>query len=84
MVVNENLAGTDHFSAISPHHKSSILVDTETEEFRVSLDDGDQIIFTIPGYDMLVDGDTAQETEALFMSRSHHGGIALRGSTDEI
>lgn len=83
-VVDGDLAGADDFKGIAGDNDGGAFVDADAEQFGLQGDDGDEVVFAVAGDEVLVDGDVAEEAEALFVAFGHHDGVALAGAADEV
>ena len=57
--------------------KGGALVDAESEELGMGLDDGGEIVLAVADVDVLVDGDVGEEAEADLVGGSHHDGVVV-------
>src|SRR5436190_4723197 len=86
VVVDGHLPGAHHFEAVAFHDDRGGLREADAEELRILLDDGNQVIPAVPGVDVLVDRDLAQELEGFlvrWLRRHHHVG-AGRVTADQV
>ncbi len=83
-IVDGDFAGADDFKRVASDDDGGAFVDADAEEFGLQGDDGDEIVLALAGDQVLVDGDVAEEAEALFVAFGHHDGVAFAGSADEV
>lgn len=83
-IVDGDFAGADDFKGVAGDDDGGAFVDADAEEFGLQGDDGDEIVLALAGDQVLVDGDVAEEAEALFVAFGHHDGVAFAGSADEV
>ena len=83
-VVDGDFARADDFEAVAGDDDRRAFVDADAEEFGLEGDDGEQVVFAMTGDEVLVDGDVAEEAEALFVAFGHHDGVAFAGAADEV
>src|SRR5437773_10520294 len=83
-LVNGDLALADHFKPIALYDHGCTLVDTDTEQPGMRGDDGDQVLFALPGQQMLVDGDIVHESESPLVAAGHHDLVSSPGAAHQV
>ena len=83
VIINGHIRFTHHFEPITTHDNRGILIDTDPEEFRLGLDDVDEVELTVSVKQVLVYGRIAQETKTLLVI-THHDRVGACVPTRQI
>src|SRR5438046_231104 len=83
-LVNGDLALAYHFKPIALYNHGRALVNADTEQPGMRGDDGDQVLFSLPGEQMLVDGDIVHECESPLVAAGHHDLVSRPGAAHQV
>jgi hypothetical protein len=53
------------------------LIQAETQEIGVELDNGGEVVLAAAHVDVLIDGDVGEEAKAYLVAGSHHDGVVV-------
>src|SRR5262249_22759054 len=83
-VVEVDLAAPHHFPHAPLYDERRRLVEAQTEELRITLQEGRHVALALALREVLVDGNTRKEAEAAFVALAHHLDVAERAAATEI
>src|ERR1700682_3072741 len=84
VLIDRHLTRADYLKIVALDDDSGTLVDADPKQLGMSRDHSDHVVLAFPLQQVLVHGDAAQESESLFIARSHHDSVARASAPNQI